>query len=95
MGVLEQLTRTAVFFKELWTKPLARQLVIGGATFVLIAMILLSNFLVAKVDLKVGQVAPREIVAPALLWTNPRQSSWSRKLQGVLCGKRKKMRITM
>lgn len=71
MGVLEQLTRTAVFFKELWTKPLARQLVIGGATFVLIAIILLSNFLVAKVDLKVGQVAPREIVAPRTIVDKP------------------------
>ena len=71
MGVLEQLTRTAVFFKELWTKPLARQLVIGGAPFVLIAMILLSNFLVAKVDLKVGQVAPREIVAPRTIVDKP------------------------
>ena len=34
-------------------------------------MILLSNFLVAKVDLKVGQVAPREIVAPRTIVDKP------------------------
>ncbi len=70
-AMLKQLARIAIFFRKLWKKQLARQLIIGGATFTLIVLVLVSNFLVAKVDLKVGQVAPREIVAPRTIVDRP------------------------
>lgn len=69
--VLVQLKRIPVFLKDLWSKPQARQFIIGASTFSLIALVLLSNFLVAKVDLKVGQVAPREIAAPRTIVDRP------------------------
>lgn len=69
--MLERLKQIPAQLQELWGKPLARQLIIGSLTFILIAVVLLSNFLVAKVDLKVGQVSPKEIAAPRTIVDTP------------------------